>query len=307
MSPTDSQNLNSLITAAVQVAISQSLGDGGVWRAACDAVVSYRLANGKPFSSGEVAAILRTFDPTLNFAVSGVGERLRDAFGQGEFDFSAPEIEKDTFGNPELDDNGDPKLVVDGNGDVVMTKTPAQQVSRYTEGLGRTPAGVLVFVYAPSYADGEAHNFEVDIPRPNIPAVVNPATGVPDVPEAHVSTRDPSKDDTRRAAQVATAAKNGDLACTVQVTGRMNVGRLVLENYALMSRTGLQADATLYVWQNGKVLTCRLADDPSNPAKVSYKVFRGRTLINLDKLGLSRPQGTTVNAVVDPSGITISL
>ncbi len=318
MSNPDSVTLNSLITSAVQTATADNLGAGGIWRAACDAVVNHRLSEGLDFTSGEVSAILRTFDKSLVFSVSSVGERLRDAWASGEFQFgtNGPEIAMDDYGNPEVDDHGNPMYVAaDGSGmtdDVTLaalavSQSPAEQVSRYTEGLGRTPAGTLVFVYAPDYGAGEAHDFEVDIPRPSDSAVINPATGVPDVPVAHTSTRDHTTDDSRRAAQVAKAASKGDLTCTVQVTGRMNLGRAVLENYALASRQGLKSDATIFVWVTGNTLVCRLSDDPANPATVSYKVFRGRTLVNLARLNLARPAGTTVDAVIDADGITLTV
>jgi hypothetical protein len=320
--------INDLITSAVQAATAQSLGDGGIWRGACDALVNSRLATGLSFSSGEVAAILRTFDRTLRFSVSAVGERLRDGWASGEFLFtvSSPEVSYDDFGDPEETAAGEPLYVAaDGSGTTtdgslanqVVSQVPAEQISRYTEGLGRTPSGTLVFVYAPTYQAGEAHDFEVDIPRPFDTVVVNPTTGVPDVPVAHQSTRDPAADDGRRAAQVAKAASRGDLTCTVQSTGRMNLGRPVLENYALASRQGLQADARVFVWVGGDTqadgslknptLTCRLADDPTNPATVSYQVFRGRTLVNLAKLNLRRPAGTRVTAEIDADGITLAL
>ena len=315
---TESQTLNSTIVAAVQEATAQGLDTRGVWHAACDAVVTYRLANNIPFTSGEVAAILRTFDPTLVFSVPGVGSRLRDAFFAGEFLFNVetPEVAVDDWGNPEVDDWGNTLYVAsDGSGTTTdagqaassTTQQPAEQVSRYCEGLGRTPAGVEVYCYASNYQAGEDHDFEVDIPRPGIQASVNPTTGVPDVPVAKPSTRDYTTDDAQRAAQGTQARANGYLVCTVQNTGRMNLGRPILEHYTLVTRQGLPSDATVFVWVNGSNLICRLADDPANPATVSYKVFRGRTLINLAKLGLARPAGTTVDATVDASGIHIAL
>ena len=302
MSTSDSNTLSLAISNAVTTATAAGLDSGGIWRAACDAVVEARLQSNSPFSSGEIAAILRTFDPTLKFSVGAVGERLRDAFFAGEYLFQVPEI-------TDYNDHGDPIYATDADDEILYADEPAQQITRYTEGLGRTVAGTMVFVYASTYEAGEEAAFEVDIPRPGTDVAVNPTTGVPDAPVPHTPTRDASTDDGPPAAQVAKATRRGSLRCTVQRNGRMNVGRPVLESYALLSRQGIKADTKVYVWVDSgtQTMTLRLKDDPASPAAKTYSIFRGRILINLNPLGFSRPAGQSYTANVVPTGIVISL
>lgn len=91
------------------------------------------------FSSGEIAKTLREQRPDFRFAVTELGEFVKDLFHEGAIEY------RDRYGRV----------------------SPAVQVPRRTSGRSRTPANTEVFVYAPLPALGMVHDFEVDIPRPN--------------------------------------------------------------------------------------------------------------------------------------------
>lgn len=125
------------------------------WMGATNALISLMISNREPFSSGEIAAHMRTFRPDLRFSVtSNVGEHIREMF----YAQTMP-------------------TYVNADGSV----TPVEQVPRVTQGIGRTPPGVSVFVYAPSYQAGIDHEFEIDIPTPGVSIKVEP-DGLPAVP-----------------------------------------------------------------------------------------------------------------------------
>lgn len=108
------------------------------WQDAVCTVIDQFCANETCFSSGEIARILRISRPDFRFAVTELGEFVKDLFHQGAIEYR------------------------DRHGRV----TRAVQVPRRTAGRSRTPANTEVFVYAPSPANGLAHAFEVEIHRP---------------------------------------------------------------------------------------------------------------------------------------------
>ncbi len=126
-----------------------------LWMGVTNSLIELAVANWQPFSSGEIAAHMRTFRPDLVFSVtSSVGEHIREMF----YANTMP-----TYAN------------ADGS------VTPVEQVPRVTQGIGRTPPGVSVFVYAPSYQVGVDHPFEVDIPAPGAKFKLEP-DGLPPLP-----------------------------------------------------------------------------------------------------------------------------
>jgi len=108
------------------------------WQDAVCSLIDRRCATHAGFSSGELARTLRVERRDFRFAVTELGEFVKDLFYQGAIEYS------------------------DEHGRV----TAAVQVPRRTRGRSRTPAGTEVFVYAPSPTIGEDHEFEVEIPRP---------------------------------------------------------------------------------------------------------------------------------------------
>lgn len=115
-----------------------SLAQERTWQDGVCTLIDHHTATDACFSSGELARDLRLERPDFRFAVTELGEFVKDLFHQGAVEYS------------------------DRHGRV----TAAVQVPRRTDGRSRTPAGTEVFVYAPTPARGQAHDFEVEIPRP---------------------------------------------------------------------------------------------------------------------------------------------
>jgi len=110
-----------------------NLDNQRTWQDAVCSLIDGHVARGGCFSSGELARAIRLTRPDFRFAVTELGEFVKDLFHQGAIEYAGQ---------------------------------PAVQVPRRTVGRSRTPAGTEVFVYAPSPALGGAHDFEVEIPRP---------------------------------------------------------------------------------------------------------------------------------------------
>jgi hypothetical protein len=108
------------------------------WQDAVCTLVDHHTTHDQCFSSGELARELRLQRPDFRFAVTEVGEFVKDLFHGGAIEWR------------------------DHHGRI----TRALQLPRRTAGASRTPANTEVFVYAPTPIQGLAHSFEVDIPRP---------------------------------------------------------------------------------------------------------------------------------------------
>lgn len=108
------------------------------WQDAVCTIIDHYSLSDTCFSSGEIARTLRMERADFRFAVTEVGEFVKDLFHQGAIEYR----------------------------DRHARVTAAVQVPRRTDGRSRTPAGTEVFVYAPTPVLGQSHDFEVEIPRP---------------------------------------------------------------------------------------------------------------------------------------------
>lgn len=115
-----------------------SLANERTWQDAVCTLIDHHCQTDGCFSSGELARVLRLERADFRFAVTELGEFVKDLFHQGAVEYR------------------------DRHGRV----TRAAQVPRRTDGQSRTPAGTEVFVYARTPVLGSAHAFEVEIPRP---------------------------------------------------------------------------------------------------------------------------------------------
>jgi hypothetical protein len=133
--------MNTASTASnpqVHEILPPSLAGERTWQDAVCTLVDHHTTHDQCFSSGELAAELRLQRPDFRFAVTEVGEFVKDLFHGGAIEWR------------------------DRHGRI----TRAIQVPRRTTGISRTPVATEVFVYAPTPIQGLAHAFEVDIPRP---------------------------------------------------------------------------------------------------------------------------------------------
>lgn len=187
------------------------------WRTATMDLINFKVANGQAFSSGEIAAFLRQFRPDLRFSVPTLGEFIRDAYFGGTL--------------PCYDD---------GQGNPVS----ASQVPRTTVGTGRTPAGVQVFVYAFNQADGDAHDFEVDIPAP--PGA--PSFTAPQATSGGSTSPQPSKP--RKA-----KATSGKLEAHVWADGRVLIPRVAVDAFVhATGRTIVKGDLLHVTCDAGRIV-----------------------------------------------------
>jgi hypothetical protein len=115
-----------------------SLSNERTWQDAVCTLIDHHCQTEACFSSGALARALRLERPDFRFAVTELGEFVKDLFHQGAIEYR----------------------------DRHNRVAPAVQVPRRTDGHSRTPVGTEVFVYAPTPVLGSAHAFEVEIPRP---------------------------------------------------------------------------------------------------------------------------------------------
>jgi len=144
------------LAKATSTSLKDSIQNSQNWRDAAQDCIDFYSANNLCFSSGEIAAEVRKHRTDLRFSVLSLGEYVRDLYYNGAVNY------KDSYGDD----------------------FPGLQMARSTSGVGRTPAGVTVFVYGPDAADIQNHDFEVDIPAPGGKAItqsnpIRPKSGYP--------------------------------------------------------------------------------------------------------------------------------
>lgn len=239
--------INKQISDAIEAGINASQAQGvRDWMGATDALINLLVENGECFSSGEIAAHLRTFRPDLRFSVtSNVGEHVRDRFYANTMPL---------YPNP------------DG------TFTPVEMVPRTTAGFTRTPPGTQVFVYGPSYNDADTHEFEVDIPKPGVqtPAAPNDAYGLPARP---VQAPQP----VQHAINLTPRKPLLDLRATVHNDGRCCIPRSAFEALLHETKTSLKGGDSVYVIVDGDEARIGLDREPGAQA-YQLAAARGRVL-----------------------------
>jgi len=271
----------------------------GNWRAAVVAVINEIVQSGECFSSGEVVRILRITDPALAFKVLSVGEYVRDAFYAGQM----PPYDTDNDGQ----------------------QFPLQ-VGRTTEGLypTRTPVGQLVFVYGPSQAACEAHEFEVYVPVPSedldqvahtdsnpaIPAVLD---GDDDDDDGTVST--PSTLSTPSTSPTPSNGGSGvtlkgrkatkSLTATVTAECRLYVSRSAFEHFVHLRGTGMRGGDPVFVRVDNDEVIIGL-DDMPGATKLTLEATRGRVKVP-NSTGAPFHSGDRYSVEVSSIAITVDL
>lgn len=119
------------------------------WSGAVDALIAECIRLNVCFSSGEIAAWLRTYRPDLRFSIThNIGPYVRGRFTGG----SLPDY----------------------------TSGPVEQKGRQTCGYSNAPVGTTVYVYGPDSFAISTHRFEVAIPAPG--GAMPDLTDLPEVP-----------------------------------------------------------------------------------------------------------------------------
>lgn len=236
-------------------AINQGIGDAptmGVppWLAATDKLIELFVSTRDCFSSGEIAAQLRTFKPDLRFSVtSNIGEHVRERF----YADSMP-------------------LYTNADGSV----TPVEQASRTTQGFTRTPPGTQVFVYGPDYATIQAHEFEVEIPQPGT-QLQPEADGLPPIP---VQAPNPLPSSHSYAVNLSARPSAKDLTATVHNDSRLCIPRSALEALLHATQTALKGGDAVYVIVDDTAKEARVSldRDPAGGQGYQLSAARGRVL-----------------------------
>lgn len=246
---------------------AEAIKDATDWRTAASALIEFWTALDRCYSSGEIAACLRTHRMDLRFSVTSLGEFVRDNFYQGAL--------------PSYDD---------GSGNDLQPV----QVSRYTVGDGRTPPGVLVFCYGPDQITCESHGFEVDIPRGGSPNGVHtdgPQTPAPVVVPAPKGSPRP-------------VPSNLPMAYVGKDT-RCYVARKVVDAYLGAADVVLRQGDEMHVTQaNGVAKITATAQPGSQPYNI-WK-GSGRVAFYAPN-GTPFVEGTKYPVDVSPNGITVDL
>jgi hypothetical protein len=230
------------------------------WRTACTDMIAYMVESGVPFSSGEITREIRLGNPNLRFSATTLGEYVKEQFYGG----TMPNY-LDAFDQPVY----------------------PVQVPRTTQGLGRTPAGLQVFVYAPDQASGDAHPFEVDIPVPGgtvgqAPAV-GPATPVtvagsgPHAPAVVPPPAPPTPFVQPTGPVVVHGAPSAlrDHRATIGADRRLTITRGALEAYSHAAGTPIRATDPVFVsFLPGQVVVTLI--QPTTHAFAPYDLTRNK-------------------------------
>lgn len=209
--------------------LKNAVEDSATWE---QAVVDFILCStqlGQPFTSGHITTILRVYRPDLRFSHRQIGEKCQDLFHAGEFMFG---------------------------------EDYALQVPRVCAGLGRTPAGTTVFVYAASTYEAENFPFELDIPKPG--------SGLTRMPQEHPISTTPIQPN---------VGFGPDLQATVHSDKRLCVPRSALE--ALVHATGKPLRGGDPVWVRFDPMTDSVfvtLDQAQGAVNYDISSTRGRVL-----------------------------
>lgn len=259
-----------LANAAVSdPALAAPIAQSSDWRQAATDLIKFLIGMDRCFSSGEVAAILRTHRPDLRFSVPNLGEFIRDLF----YSQQMPEYLQDA-----------------DNGTGTMIPVPVTMSPRFTVGLypDRTPAGVQVFVYGPSAGACDAHEFEVFVPNPGngetMASAPPPAKGIPQpirggAPLGHTVT---APFGTKTGVYIGgDHSTTTDIVAKVAKDGRMYITRSAFETAVHLGGTPLRGGDPVYVQKVADTIVVTLVDD-GTPGVKTYNLWKAGGRIALD-------------------------
>ena len=223
---------------------------------------------GRPYSSGEVTACLRLCRPDIRSFNSDVGSYLRNRSSDG-------------------------LLPLFGNG-------PAFRVERTTTGVSRTPAGSMVYVYAPDPALAESWDFEIYVPTPGNDSIQATPSGPALIPNAPgVTTPQP-------ATVAAGTLIPGDVIAAIHPDGRLCVPRAAFEAFAYETGVPVTGGDDLHIsfsGNNGSVV--EVTTEPL-PGTIAVAPTRDRVRLHLT-LPTPQPVGTRFLVKVSADALTVDM
>jgi hypothetical protein len=229
----------------------EAIKGSGNWRDATVDLITYYTNESVCFSSGEIAAELRTHRTDLMFSVLNLGEYTRDLYYNGQINYT--------------DDDGD--------------DLAALQVARTTTGTGRTPAGRTVFVYGPDPAEAQSHDFEVDIPDPGVKKTgsspIKPKGGYP------TAVTSGGGDGTAAPAAMTQGDKLGsdEIQATVHTDKRLCITRPIFDRFIAASGQPLRGGDPVWIAVTDDEARVTIEDPNDDDAKkYDLSKERGRVL-----------------------------
>jgi hypothetical protein len=253
--------------------IQDALTNAQDWRTAANDLCDWYIEHTRCFSSGEIACEIRTHRPDLAFSVTKLGEHMRDLFYSGGM-----------------------KDYVDGYGD----SNYPMQVPRTTQGIGRTPAGVEVFVYCPDQTEGFAHGFEVDIPRP--PAQRQPHNAPQSAPAR------PQRQPRPQGGVTIKASANGKLTATVHNDRRLCISRGTFEVFVHKTGRPLRGGDPVHIQFDDTNDQIKITLDPDpNGQSAAYDLASSRGRVLFPNQGTPFKVGDTFTVTVDKDALTVDL
>jgi hypothetical protein len=264
---------------------------GTSWRTLANDLIDFLISEGACFSSGEVARWLRIHMPNERFSVPTLGEHVRDLFYAGGMGM----YPDDGYGSPVY----------------------PSQVPRTTQGLGRTPAGVQVFVYCPDQNDGFNHPFEVDIPFPggqptSYPTVPTPggqAMQHPPAQQVHMPTQPAKPKQPVKITGSAAPTKYATIQAKVHDDRRLCIPRSAFELYVHFTGQPMKGGDPVFVsMSKDKVLVSLQATNAlTSVATTTYDLSttRGRVLIPHPANPFT--PGDVYDVTVASDGLTVDL
>lgn len=265
------------------------MGTSCDWRVTADNLLVFWASQNRCYSSGEVAACLRTHRQDLAFSVQGVGTYLRDKFFQG----TLPEYPDDGFGDP-----ADPVQVV------------RMTIGRYPE---RTPAGVGVCVYGPSVQEADTHDFEIFVPRPKIDGTMEtladapcPATSLSPAPSFSTTVPVAGQKPVVTIAGARLAAV--DIMAKVWPDKRLCVPRAALEAAVhLGGGAPLHGGDSVFVSLSPTKVIITLTREDDQQKEYDISAEKGRVSFPSNDLSNSFVPGTVFRVQVDRGRLTVDL
>ena len=249
---------------------AQVITNATSWRVAVNELVDHWVRSNRCFSSGEVAAAIRTHRPDIRFSVLSVGNHLRDLFYARTL--------------PQYNMQGTP--------------LSPMQVPRLTEGkyVGRTPANVEVFVYCPDPVDGGAHDFEVFIPSPG-ETMADAPTPQPTQPKTPAQT----------IAILGAKVASVDIQAKVHDDKRLCVPRSAFELCVHLGGQPMQGGDPVYVKiETDEAIITLVNDDPSAKS-YDLSATRGRILFPSPDPANPFVAGDVYQVKVDKGRLTVDL
>jgi len=253
-----------------------------------DNLITFWVSQGVPFTSGHIVHAIRTARSDLMFSQSRIGAHVRRMHAQG--------------GMPGYDDG-------------LGNEIPVQFSLRQTTGIGRTPVGIEVCVYAPSRPEADLFEFEINIAE--APQVADGQGGTTSAATAMLNATPNLPAGSPGASPIPPVQPSGTVAvaygkmvpgnplATIHSDGRLCIPRLAFEALAHETGDPIKGGESLYVYETPTDLIVSQSPVIDMPHQ-SYAPTTDRLRLHLF-LSKTYPVGTDFEVLVLSNHLSISL